>query len=42
MVKLVEGQASFKCSIRFWWEDVSLGWDPNEFGGVTNVKMPTA
>lgn len=40
-VEFVNGRASFIGAFREEWTDVSLQWDPKDFGGVSSVKMPT-
>jgi hypothetical protein len=38
---VLTGIASVKSSLRTWWTDESLYWDPLDFGGVTSLRMPT-
>jgi hypothetical protein len=40
-IDIKKSSASIKASIREWWTDLSLTWNPSEYGNVRSVKMPS-
>ena len=38
-VSVATGRLSLKCWLRMEWEDLRLTWDPEQFGGITQIPV---
>ena len=38
-VDTIGSMASFACSLRYFWNDTRLKWNPEDFGGIETTRV---